>query len=263
MADFFTPGSSHEPALVLFLNSGDPPLDELEETVLMLDEEGVGCLELAVPFPDSITDGPVVRRSARRALDRGVDLDDVLGFVGRVRPGLQHLRIAVLVDWSHSLKHRRLSTAVGDVAASGADALLTHALPPRLNEEYYAAVHEARMPVVTTCYPQTPRETAVAAGARATAFLYLVARYGRSGTGPSGGHAELAPTVARLRTLTEAPIAIGFGVRTGEDVAAVGAAGADAAIVGSAGVARIETAREEGGDATAALRGLVRSCRAS
>ena len=57
--------------------------------MLALDEAGVAWLELAVPFPNSVTDGPTIHRSAQRALDRGTDLDATLAFVARIRPRLQ------------------------------------------------------------------------------------------------------------------------------------------------------------------------------
>lgn len=264
MAEFFVrDAATAGPGLALFLNAGDPPLDALEDLVLMLDEEGVECLELAVPFPDSVTDGPVVRRSARRALDRGTGLDDVLEFIARVRPGLRRLRIALLADWSHSLKHRDLSGATRDIAASGADGLLVHALPPRLHATYHAAARDAGLPVVTTCYQRSSEATMAGAAAHATAYLYLVAHYGRSGTAPAAGHAALAGTVAALRARTTSPIAVGFGVRTRDDVEAVHACGADAVIIGSAGVERIERALDEGGDPVTGFRDFVRSVRPS
>ncbi|WP_405783724.1 tryptophan synthase subunit alpha [Streptomyces sp. NBC_00859] len=261
MADFFAHRPPGRPGLALFLNAGDPPLDELTDVALMLDEERVDCLELAVPFPNSFTDGPVVRRSAHRALDRGTGLDDVLAFIARTRPRLRHLRIALLTDWSHSLKHRDLDTTVKDITASGADGLLVHGLPPRLRAAYREATRAAGTAVVSTCYPTSPEETRAQAARDATAYLYLVAHYGRSGTAPPAGHAALAPTVTGLRAHNDSPIAVGFGVSTRSHVAAVAASGADAAIVGSAGVARVEQTLHEEGCVTTALRDFVRSIR--
>ncbi|MFE2288799.1 tryptophan synthase subunit alpha [Streptomyces sp. NPDC059443] len=248
------------PGLALFLNAGDPPLPVLRDLVLMLDEEGVDCLELAVPFPDSVTDGPVIRRSASRALERGgAALDDVLAFIAEVRPHLNHTRIALLADWRYSLAHRDLSEATREIAASGADGLLIHALPPRLRGTHLESAAAAGLPVVTTCYSKSPPETQAQAAACASAYLYLVAHYGRSGTAPAAGHAALARTVAGLRAHTDSPIAVGFGVSTRQDVEAVGASGADAAIIGSAAVAAVERAQETGRDVTEAFREFVRS----
>ena len=55
----------------------------------MLDEAKVDCLELAIPFPNSASDGPVIRASASRALEDGVDRDAVLEFIRDVRPELE------------------------------------------------------------------------------------------------------------------------------------------------------------------------------
>jgi tryptophan synthase alpha chain len=257
---FFQQRAVGEPGLALFLNAGDPPLDVLADLVSMLDESGVDCLELAVPFPGSVTDGPVVRNSADRALAQGVDFDATLAFVAKVRPSLRRLRIALLADWSHSLKRRPLSTVADEVAAAGVDGLLVHGLPPRLRADYYQATDAAALPIVTTCYHRvsTPEVLAEAA-AKASAYIYLVAHYGRSGSAPAAGYADLAGTVARLRATATVPIAVGFGVRTRRDVEAIHGSGADAVIVGSAGVAVVENALAHGRDVVADFGEFVRS----
>jgi tryptophan synthase alpha chain len=248
---------SHRPGLALFVNAGDPPLAVLADVVRMLDDAGVDCLELAVPFPDSVTDGPVIRRSADRALVAGVGLDETLAFVASVRGELRHLRIALFADWSHTVKPLSLRTTIGRVADAGADGLLVHALPPRVRPAYHRAAQEADLPVVTTCYAGSDGEVMAEAAAHASAYLYLVAHYGRSGTGPAGGFGHLAGAVARLRQATTAPIAVGFGVRTRDDVARVHDLGADAAIVGTAAVSVVERAAAERRDVVADMRVFV------
>lgn len=259
MGEFFARRVDGEQGLALFLNAGDPPLHVLVDLVRMLDECGVDCLELAVPFPGSVTDGPIIQRSAHRALAHGVGLDDVLAFIAAVRPQLRRLRIALFADWSHTIKHRRLPSIIADIAGSGADGLLVHALPPRLRGGYYEATREAGLPLVTTCYPSSPPQIMVEAATHASAYLYLVAHYGRSGAAPVGGYAELAGTVATLRMSTASPIAIGFGIRTRDDVVAVRTCGADAVIIGSAGVAQVENALTNSRDVLVDLRDFVRS----
>ncbi|MEV8532234.1 tryptophan synthase subunit alpha [Streptomyces sp. NPDC051211] len=258
---FFPGRGPADPGLALFLNAGDPGLDRLDELVRLLDAERVDCLELAVPFPDSVTDGPVIRRSARRALDRGVDLDAVLGFVERVRPDLRHTRIALLADWGHSVKPVGLEEFLRRARGAGADATLLHGLPPLARRRYLEAAERIGQPVVTTCYPNSAGEVLAESAEFASAYLYLVAHFGRSGTAPAPDRSALAPVVATLKGLTAAPVAVGFGVRTAEDVAAMGELGADAAIVGSALVAETERVLESGGDLLAELRGFVRGLR--
>jgi tryptophan synthase alpha chain len=260
MAEFFDQKADGEPGLALFLNAGDPPLDVLADLVFMLDEAGVDCLELAVPFPGSVTDGPVIRRSHDRALALGVGLDEVLTFLSNVRPKLRRLRIALLADWSYSIKSRPLAEAVGDIAQAGADGLLLHALPPRVRPAFYEATKEAGLPIVTTCYHKVSTEQVMAEAAEhASAYLYLVAQYGRSGTAPAEGYGDLAGTIAKLRVDTAVPIAVGFGVKTRADVTTVHALGADAVIVGSAGVARVEEALAYNRDVVSEFADFVRS----
>ncbi|MFD0277720.1 tryptophan synthase subunit alpha [Kitasatospora sp. NPDC127111] len=260
-AGFFPGRGPADPGLALFVNAGDPGLDRLDELVRLLDAERVDCLELAVPFPDSVTDGPVIRRSARRALDRGVDLEAVLGFVEKVRPDLRHTRIALLADWGHSVRPVGLEEFLRRARGAGADATLLHGLPPLARRRYLEAAERIGQPVVTTCYANSPCEVLAESAEFASAYLYLVAHFGRSGTVPAPDRSALAPVVATLKGLTTAPVAVGFGVRTAVDVAAMGELGADAAIVGSALVAEIERIQESGGDLLAELAGFVRGLR--
>jgi tryptophan synthase alpha chain len=236
------------PGLALFLNAGDPPLDVLGDVVRMLDERGVDCLELGVPFPDSITDGPVIRRSARRALADGVDLDRALAFVHEAQGTLKRLRIVVLADWSHTVRPHTLERFVADVAASGAAGALLHGAPPRVRPAYYEAAAAAGMPVVTTCYARSSPDVLAEAARHASAYVYLVAHYGKSGTAAAPDADALRAPIAALRAGTDAPIAVGFGIKTGADVARVHALGADAAVVGSAAVACVESSLSGGGD---------------
>ncbi len=129
---FFSDRQPGRPGLALFLNAGDPPLDVFRDLVLLLDEAKVDCLELAIPFPNSASDGPVIRASASRALEDGIDRDAVLEFVQGIRPELRHLKIALLADWSYSIKPAPLQEFLERVQAAGADGLLVHGLPPRL-----------------------------------------------------------------------------------------------------------------------------------
>ncbi|MEV0375464.1 tryptophan synthase subunit alpha [Streptomyces sp. NPDC050636] len=260
---FFTARGPSDPGLALFLNAGDPGLDQLLELVLLLDDAEVDCLELAVPFPDSVTDGPVIRRSARRALDNGVDLDAVLEFIGRVRPRLRHTKVALLADWRHSVRPVGIEEFLRRSHDCGTDAVLLHGLPPRAGARYLEAAERTGQPIVTSCYAGSGPDVLAQAARHATAYLYLVAHYGRSGTAPAPDARTLKPVLTALRAMTAAPVAVGFGVRTGEDVRAMGALGADAAIVGTALVDRIEQAQRSGGDLLAEVERFVTALRSA
>lgn len=254
--------------LAVFLNAGDPPLSVLPELAAALDDLRVDCLELAVPFPDSCTDGPTIRRSAARALSAGVDLAATLEAVGAVRPLLRHLKITLLADWSHTVRSAGVlpfmrTVADGRGAGRGVDAVLLHGLPPLLRQSYLDAAAEHSVPVVTSCYQASSTPQQVAAADAATAYVYLVAGYGRTGAPNQAGYHLLGPTVTALRSHTTQPIAVGFGVRSAEDLDAIRRAGADAAVVGSAAVATVESALEQRRDVVADLVHFVTALRAT
>ncbi|GAA4205266.1 tryptophan synthase subunit alpha [Streptosporangium oxazolinicum] len=257
MSDMFP----RPPGLAVFLNAGDPPFDVLEDIADMLDDHEVDVLELGVPFPDSISDGPVIRRSADRALAAGTDLQDALAFVERSRSRHRHLRVVVLADWAHTVRPRSMARVVTAIAESGAAGALLHGAPPRVRPDFYDRAGAAGLPVVTTCYASSSPEVVAEAAAHASAYVYLVTHYGPSGAGPAPDPGALRAPVDALRALTGAPIAAGFGVRTAADVERVHAAGADAAVVGSTVVARAEASFTGGGDVVADLATLVSDLR--
>jgi tryptophan synthase alpha chain len=254
---FFADRQPGRPGLALFLNAGDPPLDVLINLIRMLDEERIDCLELAVPFPNSPTDGKVIRRSAQRALDAGMDLDTALAFLAELNRHLRHIKIALLVDWSHSIKGTSLREFLERTKAAGAHGVLVHGLPPRLRGEYYDAAREVGQPIVTTCYANSEPEVLAEAAEHGSAYIYLVAHYGRSGDVAPPEPSELRPIIERLRSQTQTPIAVGFGVKDRSHVDALDAIGADAAIVGSTCVARIGSARMNRRDIVEDFRDLL------
>lgn len=257
MSGFFSDVPEGRAGLTLFLVAGDPDLERLRDLVLLMDSHGVDCLELAIPFPDSPTDGPVIRESAQRALDRGVGTDEVLELVARVRPQLSHMKIALLADWSYSIKGEPLPAFMARARDAGCDGLLAHGLPPRLRPQYYEAAAETGLPIVTTCYATSNDDVLADAAEHGSAYIYLVAAYGRSGTVGPPDHTKLVPVLEALRARTDVPIAVGFGVKTRADVEGLAEIGADAAIIGSACVKCVAEAGEQGRDVVADFRELL------
>jgi tryptophan synthase alpha chain len=247
--------------LILFLNAGDPSFEVLERVVPALDDEGVDWLELAVPFPDSVTDGPTIRRSARRALAAGADLGATLAFVAGVRPRLANLKLALLADWRHTVRGLDMDGFLVAVREAGCDGLLLHGVPPRIRAPYYARAHELGVPIVSTCYAGSSPATLAEAARNASAYLYLASGFGTGEGSEPPDPGRLAPVIAALRELTPARIATGFGVKSAADVRAAAEAGSDAAIVGSACVACLDESVSTGGDPVADMRRFISALR--
>ena len=216
------------------------------------------CLELAVPFPNSPSDGPVIRESADRALADGVDRDAVFAFVQSVRPQLAHLKIALLADWSYSIKDLPVREFVERVQGAGADGLLVHGMPPRLRARLLRD-RSGRRPADRDHVLLELAAGRHRRGGRQRLGLHLSRVGVRARAAPSG-----RPTTAHwrrssqtLRARTDIPIAVGFGVKTQGDIEALGAVGADAAIVGSACVACVADALANGRDVVEDFQALL------
>lgn len=258
MTSRFALGGPGGSGLVLFLVAGDPPLALLPDILLTLDRLGVDAVELAVPFPNSVSDGPVIRESASRALERGVGFEETLAVLAEVTPRLNRLEIALFADWRYTVKGVGVRRFTRAAAAVGAHGILVHALPPTQHQTLIDEAAAASIGVVTTCYASSPTPTIDRAADDSSAYVYLVARYGRTGAGGKADD-ELETTLGYLRARTHAPVAVGFGVRTSEDLARVRALGADAAIVGTAFVETLATAQHESLDVIDEIERFVTS----
>ncbi len=232
MALTFTP----RPGLVVYLNCGDPDLASTREVALAAIRAGADVIELGVPFSDPVADGPVIQRASERSLRHGTTLNDVLGLARQIRAQSE----AGLIVFSYLNPVLRFGLARFCAAArdAGADGALITDLPVEEAGEYLRCMRRRNLATVFLAAPTSPDARLHAIAAASTGFVYAVSR-----TGVTGARQELPPDahelVTRLRRFTELPIAVGFGISTPEQFAAVGEF-ANAAVVGSAIVRIIE-----------------------
>jgi len=224
-------------AFIPFLMAGDPDLATTERLLAALAEGGADLIELGVPFSDPIADGPVNQRAAARALAAGTTLSRVLELVARNRDKLGVP--VVLFSYFNPIHARGVERFAEQAAASGVDGVLCVDLPPEeAAAEYTPALAAAGVDPVFLLAPTSDRERIAAVDRAAAGFIYYVSR-----TGVTGERAELARElvrgVKRARRRVHLPLAVGFGISTPEQVAAVGEI-ADGVVVGSALVAEVE-----------------------
>lgn len=242
--------------VVFFVNGYDPDPDTTFELLRVLARHGMACVELCVPFPRSISDGPVVRSSHERGLAAGATLSGVLALAGRARSELG-LHVVLLADHRHTVAPLGLERFVRSARDGGASATLIHALPPVLHAPYVAASRAAGLGLVTTFYASSAREVRQRAYDDAQGFVYVVSQFGRTGAAAIGD--AVLSAIRTFRAETARPLAVGFGVKTRGDVTALVAAGADAVIVGSAGVAAVADHLSRPGEIPSAFDRLVAS----
>jgi tryptophan synthase alpha chain len=235
---FQTLRQARQKGFVAYLTAGDPDLDATYEQVLMMERAGVAIVELGIPFSDPLADGRVNQESAARALAGGTTLDGVFELVERLRrcsemPLLFYCYMNLLYAPGFEATVRR-------AADCGVDGLLILDLPAEENGDYSAVLREAGVNQITLITPTSPVERIKKIVRPASGFVYAVSRTGVTGVQNALGP-EAGDLLARARTVTKLPLALGFGI-SNPDQAAAAARDADAVVVGSALVQRLHEA---------------------
>ncbi len=218
-------------AFVPFLMAGDPDLETTGELVQALAGAGADLVELGVPFSDPIADGPVNQAAAQRALESGTTLAGILELVARIRS--RSAVPIVLFSYYNPIFRYGIARLAEQAARSGVDGVLCVDLPPEeAAGEYLEALAANGLDPIFLLAPTSTRDRVRAVARVGRGFVYYVSR-----TGVTGERAELPPGLAKelaaLRRRLDLPIAVGFGISTPEQVAAV-ARIADGVVVGSA-----------------------------
>jgi tryptophan synthase alpha chain len=224
--------------LVAYVTAGDPDLARSSEILVALDAAGASVLEIGVPFSDPVADGPVIQRAAERALAAGTTLPDVLDLVATVRP-----RVAaplVLFSYANPILRLGLEEFAMRAARAGVDGVLVLDLPVEEAWEFREVLAEAGLDMVFLVAPTTSAERLAETAGLASGFLYAISRLGVTGARASvaDGARDL---VARIRAVTDLPVAVGFGLSHPDHVRDV-CQWADAAVVGSSLVSVIAEA---------------------
>lgn len=240
-------------ALVPYITAGDPSLEATEAIVLALADAGATIIELGVPFSDPVADGPVIQAASERALARGVRLGDVLELAHRLRARTE--AGLLLFSYFNPIFHFGLEHFAREASAAGCDGVLVTDLIPEEAEPYRGLAQGAGLDTVFLAAPTSPEVRLAAIAKASTGFIYAVSRLGVTGARDQVSSSAEA-LVARLRRHTALPIALGFGLARGAQVAEV-ARFADAAVVGTALVDAI--ARVPAAQAPAAAGAFLRS----
>ena len=230
-------GHGRRAALMPYLMGGFPDLGASRAVGEACIEAGADLLELGMPFSDPLADGPVIQEAAQRALAAGAT---TLGVLEVCRALGDRVPVVLMAYANVVLQHGGTAFAAR-AAAAGAAGLIVPDLPHDEAGELRAACDEAGLALVPLVAPTTPDERLAAIGADARGFVYTV-----SLAGTTGERAELPPElgaqVERVRAVSSAPVAVGFGIADGAQARAVGDI-ADGVIVGS----RLVRAAGEGG----------------
>jgi len=235
-------------ALVTFLTAGDPDPATSLAILTALPKAGADVVELGMPFTDPMADGPAIQMSSQRALKAGQTLKATLDMVRAFRQSDDTTPI-VLMGYYNPIYIYGVARFLADAKSVGVDGLIVVDLPPEEDEELCLPALKAGLNFIRLATPTTDDQRLPAVLANTSGFVYYVSITGITGSA-APDPAKVGGAVSRIKRHTTLPVAVGFGVRTAEQAAAI-AAGADGVVVGSALVSALKTSLDQNDKATA------------
>jgi tryptophan synthase alpha chain len=226
-----------------FLTAGDPDLATTASLITELVRRGASLLEIGIPYSDPVADGPVIAASYHRALTQGIRVSHIFQTLRTLRAERNDaVRDTPLVSMvSYSIVNRMgVDRYLNDAATAGPDGLIVPDLPVEESAALQDKATRRNLKLIQLITPTTPRARAVEIARLTTGFIYYVSVAGITGERKALPE-DLKANVAWLRTQTDLPICIGFGISSPEQVHEL-AEVADGLIVGSALVRRLADA---------------------
>ncbi|MBK1723762.1 tryptophan synthase subunit alpha [Thiocystis violacea] len=247
-------------ALIPFVTAGDPGPETTVPLMHAMVAAGADVIELGVPFSDPMADGPVIQRATERALAKGVRLADVLAMVRAFREQDAQTPV-VLMGYLNPIEVMGYAAFSEQAQACGVDGALIVDVPPEEGHELVTTMKAHGLDLVYLLAPTSTQDRIRRIGEVASGFVYYVSVKGVTGAGHLD-MADVAEHVAAIKAMIPLPVGVGFGIKDAETAARV-AQVADAVIVGSAIVSRIESLAASPEQIPAAIADVLASLRSA
>lgn len=217
-------------AFMPFVTAGDPDVDTTREIIEELGRQGVDLIEVGFPYSDPIADGPVIQASYTRALESGIRVEDIFAAVDSLATEELPPLVAMV---SYGIVFRKgVGEFVDRALAAGFSGFIIPDLPADEAVEVGEIVRSRGLDLIQLISPMTPRDRAVRILKSASGFVYCISVAGTTGVRDALPE-ELTGQLDWLRTQTDLPLAVGFGISRPDQVDALRGS-ADGIIVGSA-----------------------------
>jgi tryptophan synthase alpha chain len=240
-------------ALIPFITVGDPDPAWTVDIMHGLVKSGADLIELGVPFSDPAADGPVIQLASERAISRGVTLRSVLETVEDFRRK-DSVTPVVLMGYLNPIERYGYASFARDAASTGVDGVLLVDCPPEEMVTLREQLDKQEIYPICLIAPTTTSERLGLIAGQAKGYLYYVSFKGITGAN-SLDEDGLCRPVGKIRLHSDLPIAVGFGIKTAENAAAV-AGLADAVVIGSALIEQLQNA-ESSDDARRQVMGFL------
>ncbi|QDY68670.1 tryptophan synthase subunit alpha [Qingshengfaniella alkalisoli] len=227
-------------AFVAYVMAGDPDYATSLEVVCGLPAAGVDIIELGMPFTDPMADGSTIQLAGQRALEGGQTLEKTLQMAREFRKQDDETPI-VMMGYYNPIYNRGVDTFLVDARDAGIDGLIIVDLPPEEDDELCIPAQKMGLNFIRLATPTTDDARLPTVLQNTSGFVYYVSITGITGAASAQAQ-DVGPEVARIKTKTDLPVIVGFGIKTPDnarDIASV----ADGAVVGSAIVKLIEEGR--------------------
>ncbi|MER9871547.1 tryptophan synthase subunit alpha [Mesorhizobium sp. M0195] len=236
------------PALVTYFMGGDPDYDTSLSIMKALPGAGSDIIELGMPFSDPMADGPAIQAAGLRALKGGQTLVKTLKMASEFRAGDSETPI-VLMGYYNPIYIYGVERFLSDALASGIDGLIVVDLPPEMDEELCIPALKAGINFIRLATPTTDDRRLPKVLQNTSGFVYYVSMTGITGSALADT-GKVAAAVKRIKSHTDLPVCVGFGVKTAEQARIIGAS-ADGVVVGTAIVNAVANVLGPKGEKTA------------
>ncbi|MEO1109214.1 MAG: tryptophan synthase subunit alpha [Pseudomonadota bacterium] len=221
---------------VAYIMAGDPDYDTSLEVVKGLPAAGVDVIELGLPFTDPMADGPTIQAAGQRALDQGMTLKRTFDLARSFRE-TDNTTPIVLMGYYNPIYSHGVDAFLSDAKAAGIDGLIVVDLPPEEDDELCIPAQAAGLNFIRLATPTTDDKRLPRVLQNTSGFVYYVSITGITGAAEAEA-TNVGPEVARIKSASDLPVIVGFGINTPEKSRAI-ASVADGAVVGSAIVSQI------------------------
>lgn len=235
------------PALITYFMGGDPGYEASLDIMKTLASSGADIIELGMPFSDPMADGPAIQMAARRSLASGQTLQKTLDLAKEFRKTDADTPI-VLMGYYNPIYIYGVDRFLDAALDAGIDGLIVVDLPPEMDNELCKPALDKDINFIRLATPTTDDKRLPTVLNNTSGFVYYVSMNGITGSALANT-AKVADAVARIKSHTDLPICVGFGVKTAEQAKEIGAS-ADGVVVGSAIVNQIADSLDQNGDAT-------------
>ena len=225
-------------SLVPFITAGYPDLGSTSKLISLLDAQGVGAIELGIPYSDALADGPIIQESSRIALNQQVYFEKILALVNNI--GSTICTPIIIFTYLNPILSRGIDLFIKEIANAGAKGLIIPDLPIEEADYFIALCTLYKIELILFIALTSSEERIKQILSKAPGCIYLVSSYGVT------GHRDrlnegLSQVITKIKKYSDKPIMLGFGISSEDQVADIVKSnlGVDAIVMGSAFIKKI------------------------